>query len=328
MAAYRRQARIVHPDVSGTGNTEAFLRLQEAYEVLSDASRRAAYDRAANPPPRVVPDAEPPVPGPRPGDLAPLLWIALGCLLSVATVMAALQWGRPPTHKPPARAAVMPVQKPTSVEAARMAVPAAGASTHYVLPGAGTAVLWRRDPLRDGYLPGGELSAFTPVQALRLVPQHGLMEIRLSDGGSGFVDAARLAPGDAAAAHRAFCADDAGPLPANGDVLDRRGSGPARLTIENRGRQPTVVKLRDTAGLAAMTVYVAPISSVVVSGLPDGRYRAAFAVGELWSRGCRSFAIGMRAQLLHGDVVPGEQTLLVLPPAQAEDISDAEFERE
>ncbi len=44
-AAFRRKAREVHPDVAGTGNTDAFMRMKASYDVLSDAGRRAAYDR-------------------------------------------------------------------------------------------------------------------------------------------------------------------------------------------------------------------------------------------------------------------------------------------
>ena len=46
-AAFRRKARVLHPDVPGTGNAEAFMSVKEAYDVLGDAGRRAAYDRSA-----------------------------------------------------------------------------------------------------------------------------------------------------------------------------------------------------------------------------------------------------------------------------------------
>lgn len=49
-AAYRRLALKYHPDVSPPGaaaeNTRRFIEMQEAYETLSDPSRRASYDRA------------------------------------------------------------------------------------------------------------------------------------------------------------------------------------------------------------------------------------------------------------------------------------------
>lgn len=49
-ASYRRLALKYHPDVSPPGaaaeNTRRFIEVQEAYETLSDPSRRASYDRA------------------------------------------------------------------------------------------------------------------------------------------------------------------------------------------------------------------------------------------------------------------------------------------
>src|ERR1700758_427010 len=44
--AYRRLARKYHPDVSKETNAEArFKEMQEAYEVLKDPEKRAAYDQ-------------------------------------------------------------------------------------------------------------------------------------------------------------------------------------------------------------------------------------------------------------------------------------------
>ncbi|VVA28718.1 Hypothetical predicted protein, partial [Prunus dulcis] len=47
--AYKLLARKYHPDVSPPDrveeNTEKFIRVQEAYETLSDSRRRAMYDR-------------------------------------------------------------------------------------------------------------------------------------------------------------------------------------------------------------------------------------------------------------------------------------------
>jgi len=43
-AAYRAQAKELHPDLSEGSSNEAFLRLQEAYDVLRDPERRASYD--------------------------------------------------------------------------------------------------------------------------------------------------------------------------------------------------------------------------------------------------------------------------------------------
>ena len=44
--AFRRQARKLHPDVNKAEDAEdQFKELNEAYDVLSDANKRAAYDR-------------------------------------------------------------------------------------------------------------------------------------------------------------------------------------------------------------------------------------------------------------------------------------------
>jgi curved DNA-binding protein len=44
--AYRLLAALYHPDNRDTGDTDKFLKLTQAYRVLSDPIRREAYDRA------------------------------------------------------------------------------------------------------------------------------------------------------------------------------------------------------------------------------------------------------------------------------------------
>ena len=196
---------------------------------------------------------------------------------------------------------------------------------------------WRccgeHDAARDAYLPVGELPSFSPVQALRLLPEHGLVEIRLADGGSGYVDAARLASGDGASAHRAFCAYNAGPSPQNGEVLYRRSGGVAQVQIANRSEEPAVVKLRDASGRTAASVFMAPGGSATVRNLPDGSYRPEFAIGEVWSRACNNFAAGMRAQRFGGYTSLSVLSPLVIPPDLSVaptpvDIPDAAFEHD
>ena len=187
--------------------------VKEAYDVLDDAERRAAYDRTARAAAMAEPVAtqmqtgRPATSGPRLSDLPIALWAGVGglfCLAAVMTIVPIVQLTRPPPPAPPAAARAFAPSAP-QVQAPpmapmRVATPAADLATHFVLPSGGSAVLWRRDPVRDGYLPGGQAAEFTPVQVLRRLPQHGLVEIRLTDGDSGFVDAARLAPGDQLAA--------------------------------------------------------------------------------------------------------------------------------
>jgi DnaJ domain len=63
--AYRRLARVHHPDASGAGTGVDMAVVNEAWRVLSDPARRAVYDASLRARPR---PAAPPVPGPRPDD--------------------------------------------------------------------------------------------------------------------------------------------------------------------------------------------------------------------------------------------------------------------
>ncbi len=335
-AAFRRKARVLHPDVPGTGDAAAFIRVKQAYEVLGNARRRAAYDHPSHGGSPLVAATEAARPGPRLPDLPIALWAALGGLVCVAAVVVAVtQFSGPPAVPPrsisePSRPPPAPVREPAPQS--QVLATASGPTTHYVLPAGEDTVLWRYDAAHDAYVPAGHVAAFSPVRALRLLPQHGLVEIGLADGSSGYIDADRLTPGDRAEARRAYCAYNAGPSPANGEVLERGGQGTGRLEISNRGTQPAVVKLRDAAGQSAATVFVAPGNSVTVDHLPDSTYRPEFAMGELWSRPCNSFAAGMRAQRLAGYQSLSGLATLVIPPDLSvgpapEDIPDEAFER-
>ena len=43
--AFRKKAKLLHPDIAGSDNAEAMRRLLDAYEALSDIERRFEYDR-------------------------------------------------------------------------------------------------------------------------------------------------------------------------------------------------------------------------------------------------------------------------------------------
>src|ERR1700760_2023683 len=236
-AAYRRRARVLHPDVPGTGNAAAFIRLKQAYDVLSDPLARGAYDRSA----ASVPDMTPPPP-PRGAaqrwrpDLSGWLTLGLAGLFCTAATLALVGLVGSPQH--PRSPAVQstgstagPVMRPAPPP--MMAVPAIGPATFYVQPPGGDAVVWRPDAQRDGYVPAGRLAVFSAVQPLRLDERHGLVEIALADGHTGFVDAARLAAGDRTDARRAYCVYNAGPPVRNGEMLGARRDGPARRQGSN-----------------------------------------------------------------------------------------------
>jgi len=331
-AAFRRRARIVHPDVPGTGDAAAFVALKAAYDVLADPLRRAEYDRS-DPPPSPLPGwaATGPTPPMAPrrqqfGYLGFVVSLALLGLTSVLAVLAFIRLASP--FSDPASPAPTLGAAPQVASRPLPPVRLVGTPTHYVLPGPGPVILWLRDGTSQRLVPAARLSAFTTVHAVAFVPDRGLIAVALEGGGLGFVDAARLTPGDAVAARQAFCADQSGPPPANAEVLARRGlGGQSKLVIRNGGEQPAVVKLRDPDGHAQAMVFVAPGVSTHVIGLPGGPWHADVAVGELWSRACALFAAGMRAERLTGTIQPGGELTLPTGPsgAAAEDIPDEAF---
>ena len=347
-AAYRRKARVLHPDIPVTGDAAAFVAVKEAYDVLVDPLRRAAYDRSARAvaytpePAEIMP--EPPRPmhvprtrGPRLSDLPIALWAGLGVIALIAGIEAGTHLGSTPeSHHAPGQSEVT-ANAPTVAPAPPPPPPApvrlAGTPNTYVLPAGGVAMVWRHDPVRDGLVPVGQLPPFSAVQALRVIRQNGLVEIRLSATDTGFIDASRLTPGNVVAARQAYCAYNAGPAPANGEVLTRNGSGDATLHVESHSAQPMVLKLRAASGTVAASVFLEPAGQTDVGGLPPGAYRPEYAIGELWSRACHRFAAGMRAERLTGFIdLPGAAPLAVPPPlsrgAEPVDIPDQAFERE
>ncbi|HVC62256.1 MAG TPA: J domain-containing protein [Acetobacteraceae bacterium] len=351
-AAYRRKARLLHPDIPGTGNAAAFMAVKEAYDVLADPLRRGAYDRAARGLDRLRsvevadgaeeirpdPPAAPPRPiktrGPRLSDLPFAVWAGLGIIVLLAGGEAVLRLNAPPSAdyavEVPATAPSVPPQVPPPPPRPIRLI---GNPNVYVIPAAGPALVLRYDQQRHAFIPIGQLPAFSAVQALRVLRRNGLVEIRLTDTATGFMDAYRLEPGNVAEARQAYCTYNSGPPPANGEILARHGAGAGQTMIENRSGQPMVVKLRDRGGVTAATVYLAPGGEALVGGLPGGAYRPDYAIGELWSRACNSFAAGMRAQRFPSFAELSTLGTLAIPPelpgqVPPLDISDQDFERD
>lgn len=329
-AAYRRRARVLHPDIPHTGNTEAFLALRAAYEILSDPDRRRAYDRSARPAPE--PSFAPP---PQPvADLSPppsnrfALWAAFLVGSAALAAFAMLRLAQGPTaglpdHPgPPPAPWVRPVALPRAHPAGR--------ADHYVLPGLGPLDVMQPRPPAGALRRVATLAPFTPVRVLSVDPARHLAEIRLAGSAVGFVAPDRLARGGATAAHAAFCADRAGPPPLSGQTLAARGHGRGAITFVNQDLEPAVIKLRDSAGRLVRAVFLAPGASLRLRGLPGRMWEVEFAVGELWSRPCRYFAAGERAERFPRPLAAGSLVRLPpdLPPAiQPYDIPDRVFAR-
>jgi len=355
VAAFRGKARVLHPDVPKTGNADDFVAVKQAYDVLSNPGQRAAYDRQAkeavldrNKSEEIVArqavypsEASWPDTGPirRPGffDLPVMLWVGLAAFLCLCVYEAATHLLAPsPMVRDEIRpnAAIVAPLSPTAHQAVLYGpapVRLAGTPNFYVVPVSSPAMLWRLDAEHSTLIPIGQLPPFSEVQAVRLIRQNGMVEVLVNDRANGFISADHLTPGGAAAARRAYCGYNAGPTPSDGELLERRGSGRGTMDVENRAMQPAVVKLRDDTGAVALSVFLGPGGHAALDGLPDGIYHPEFAIGELWSRACNSFAAGMRARRMEAALImPGTQRLVVAPDAgmpPAADISDQAFER-
>jgi hypothetical protein len=349
-AAWRRKARMLHPDVPGTGDARAFVALKQAYDVLISPERRAAYDRLSLPraPAEQEPGeigstpfpemATPPTRHPRPRDLPVAVWVGMAAVLLVGAVEIGLHLAASP--QPVRRAAIQatmpeappPVQsEPAPAGYGPIPVRLAGTPNFYITPTATSAMLWRLDAERRQLVPLAQLPPFSEVQGLRLLQANGLVEVKVTDTSNGYVEAARLTPGDSSAASRAWCTFNAGPAPANGEVLTRNGTGAARLAIENRSGQPAVVKIRGTGGEMIASVFLDPGGRTTVEGLPVEQARLDVATGEAWSRACHCFAAGMRAVRMSNLVTIGKFSRIAIPldsGIASADLSDRDFQAE
>jgi hypothetical protein len=353
IAAYRAKARRLHPDVPVTGSAAAFLALKQAYDVLSNPSRRSGYDRNARTAaieaiePVVYPvrpvhfvtpaSAIPETRSPRISDMPVLVWAGLGLLLAFGIVQAVVHVGRAPkdqgTDIPPTAPPVAPLTEMAQREVLYGPPPAhlPGTANFYITPTGGNATLYQRQPDQKTFTPVGQLPPFSTVQGLRLYRENGFVEVLTGEQATAFIQAAHLTPGNLLASHQAYCGYNAGKGPQDGEVLDRDGRGGDTLAIDNRSVEPAVVRLRDTAGTSVASVFLSPGSHADLAGLPAGNYQAEYAIGELWSRACNSFAAGMRAWRLRQTIrIPGAEALVVTtdkPESDAEDMPQQVFER-
>jgi hypothetical protein len=330
-AAFRRLARVLHPDIPHTGNAERFMAVRQAYDLLSDPRQRASYDLVTDYirldrddtghqtvpfPPAMV---EPPMRRPRLSDVPVLAWIILGLIVVVSgyqvfdhltTSGSAPPMVRPRTPAVPATIGDREAAIPRPSRPSRLA----GTPNHYATPGTGPITIWRVEGETNRLIPFGQLQPFTPVQALRLFRQAGMIEIKVTDATVGLVAAARLMPGNEVAAQRAFCIFHAGPAPQNAEMIDLKVQGNQALVVQNREASPAVVKLRDRGGQLVASFFVGPGEEAHVSGLPIGDFRTDFAFGEVWSKPCGGFAVGMRAWRMPEYRAVAALTPLTIPP--------------
>jgi len=355
VAAFRRKARLLHPDIPKTGDAQAFIELKRAYDTLADPARRQDYDQtsrrlmeaarargAAMVRRRVAPDPA--------AKWRPDLTIVVAICIVLITLVGVIWWnmsrGTTRGHTVTASARAPSVVRPNAPivtfadpnpddPSAPRSPPAslAGTTNYYITPAPGRTVLWRAGDGTGPLQPLRELAPFTALQALRRYGQSSLIEVRASETTFGLVDSSRLIPGNATVAKRAFCAHHAGVLPENGDVLRQTGTGSGRLVVRNRSLQPAVLKLRTPDGRSTVSVFIGPNAEAEINGLPEGDYRPEYAIGEMWSRPCGLFVGGMRAQRLAVTRPLSALTPLVIPPDPAmsvvlSDILETDFIRE
>lgn len=350
-AAYRAKARVLHPDVPGTGDAGAFVAVKQAYDILSNPDRRESYDRTARRTTmeevqpevfviRPAPVAAPvPTRNPRLSDMPILVWLSLGAFLAIGITEVVLHLNAGPakvehTAIRPNAASVTPLSADARQEVLYGPAPAhlPGTPNFYVTPAAGPATLFRLDQDHNTLVPIGQLPPFSSVQALRLYRRIGMLEVRLNDDTNGFIPASHLTPGNTSAARSAYCGYHAGPVPADGEILHRGLTGNTAMEIENHSLQPAVVKLRNEHGVVAASVFIAAGSEVQVSNLPAGLYYPEYGIGELWSRACNTFAFGLRAKRTEIPVtIPGGDPLVIpgdIDTPGLQDMPDDAFEKE
>jgi hypothetical protein len=264
------------------------------------------------------------------------LWVALGAFLGFCVFEAGLHLrGPPPVVNAGIRPNAAPVT-PLSPSAQRAElygpdpVQLAGTPDFYINPAVGATVLWRKDARLDEYVPFGQLPPFSAVQAVRPYHQGGLTEVLINGSVTGFIDSRRLIRGGADTARRAYCEYNAGSAPYDGELLSERGQGSGTIRLENRTLQPAAVKLRDASGAVALSVFLGPGGRADLWDIPEGDFRAEFAIGEFWSRACNTFAAGMRARRLDGSVSTRRnlRPVILSDQAAASDITDQDFGRE
>src|ERR1700739_2748409 len=177
IAAYRAQARRLHPDVPGTGSVTAFLALKQAYDVLSNQVQRSGYDREARAaamaaiepevfparPVRFVTPASvlPLVRPPRLSDMPVAVWIGSGLFLTFCIVQVIIHLNAVPkfqgTDIPPTAQPVAPLTQMAHREVLYGPIPAhlPGTANFYVKPSGGTATLYHLQPDHRTLTPAG-----------------------------------------------------------------------------------------------------------------------------------------------------------------------------
>ena len=142
------------------------------------------------------------------------------------------------------------------------------------------------------------LDRFTTVEVTSDTNSPEWVRIRTPSGVDGFVETRSLYAGPGSRFKSQWCTDNAGALPAAGEILTRRVTGDHRLLVHNDGRRDGVVKLKTLAGNTVTAFYVPATYHIGIGDIPEGTYRIEFATGARYSRGCGIFLDDMQAMVL------------------------------
>lgn len=275
--AFRRKAKELHPDVAGTGNAHAFMSLRKAYDILRNPAARAAYDHISqHVDERPVRHGHVAARPPNANRNARAWFLALTAILLLSAGSAI--WLE---HSQVNANAV-----PSGVNGSSIAGAAFPKSQMYYVSAAESPLpIWHK-ALRGEFVQDGFIQPFTSIKLLQSRPTDDLAEVRFADGSSGYMDPHNIRPGDAKAAKEAYCLYKPGPPLSNQRILDRIGSGPNKVTIENKGDQPAVVIMRSALGVRAVRLLVDAHSTAFVDQFPSGLHRPEFRLGDSWSQKC------------------------------------------
>jgi SH3 domain-containing protein len=113
-------------------------------------------------------------------------------------------------------------------------------------------------------------------------------------GESGWVSTAYLERGTAEEARIAQCKAEA-TRPPTGEILNKNGSGPHTLVVNNGPNGDVIAKLKDRRGNEIISFYVRAGETARVNGIPEGFFKFQFATGRYYSPSCGGrFMEGMR----------------------------------
>lgn len=115
------------------------------------------------------------------------------------------------------------------------------------------------------------------------------------NGLSGYVSSDYLGDGSGKDAEIADCRAQGIVRPQTGSIMQRRGSGPHQLIVENAPGRDAIAQLKDRSGAVALKAYVRGGETLTISDVPEGHFKFQFATGSSYSPACDRFLDDMQA---------------------------------